>query len=74
MNFTKSVTTYYLERNNAKKCGLVKKHYNYILMSNTINVLPFNMYNTISVLLSNIHNTISVLLYTLCRYFRLVFD
>lgn len=63
MLFTKSVTTYYLERNNAKKCGLVKKHYNYILTSNTI-----------SVLLSNIHNTINVLLYTLCRYFRLVFD
>ena len=41
MNFAKSVTTYYLERKNAKKCGLVKKYYNYILMSNTINVLPF---------------------------------
>lgn len=41
MLFTKSVTTYYLERKNAKKCGLVKKYYNYILMSNTINVLLF---------------------------------
>ena len=41
MNFTQSITIYYLERKNAKKCGLVKKYYNYILMSNTISVLPF---------------------------------
>ena len=41
MFITKSVTTYYLKRKTAKKCGLVKKHYNYILMSNTISVLLF---------------------------------
>ena len=41
MHFTKSVITYYLKRKTAKKCGLVKKYYNYILMSNTISVLPF---------------------------------
>lgn len=78
MFFTKNVTTYYLERNNAKK-----RKNTIIIIDLIFEIALFVMFNldkceqmsnTISVLLLNIHNTISMLLYTLGCFFRLLVD